>query len=60
MAEYISFYYSTFSFFRVEKQSVCRSVESAYEAGKEYISYGEVSFSGGQGISANEFDVYEF
>jgi hypothetical protein len=60
MSPYISFYYSTFSFFRMENQSVCRSVESVDETSKEYISYVEVSFSGNDGMAVNEFEVYEF
>lgn len=60
MSPYISFYQSPFSFGRMANQSVCRSVETADETGKEYISYVEVSFSGREGLSVNEFDVYEF
>ena len=60
MSPYISFYQSPFSMMRMANQPVCRSVETTGESGKEYISYVEVSFSGREGMSVNEFDRYEF
>lgn len=60
MSPYISFYYSPFRFLNPADQSICRSVESTDDSGKEYISFVEVSFSSRKGTSLKEFDIYEF
>lgn len=60
MSPFISFYYSTFSLFRIKKKTICRSVETKNETGTEHIRYVEISFTGAGQISVNEFDVFEF
>jgi|GEM_PF-4510920 len=56
----IRLYVSPFSFLSGSKGSVCRSVETVGDSGKEYICYVEVSFTGRDATSINEFDCYEF
>lgn len=57
---FIKLYTSTFSMFSGSNESICRSVETIDESGAEHIRYVEVNFTGKNGITINEFEVYEF
>jgi hypothetical protein len=60
VSPFVSLYTSTFSYFSLKPECYYRLVETTDKTGKEFLRYVKLSFSGKNGLSVKEFDLYEF